>query len=77
MSHDNDARKANAEARFRKAEVKAAEGAEAKAAHDAEIVSRDANTERLKALRLARDETDRAAAAAAKSAKPVPASRRK
>lgn len=60
MSDERDAQKARAEAKFKKAEEKATAGAEAKAEHDAAIVARDANTERLKGLRLARDETDRA-----------------
>jgi hypothetical protein len=66
---DKDVRRANAEARFKKAEARAVQATEAKAEHDAAIVARDANTERLKALRLARDESDRTAALARPASK--------
>ena len=59
MNQKNDAMRANAEARFKKAEVKAVEGAQAKAEHDASIVTRDANTARLKGLRLDKEQADR------------------
>ena len=44
---------------------RAVEALKNKADHDASIVDRDANTARLKALRLDRDRDDAAAAAAA------------
>ncbi|TDR85152.1 transcriptional regulator [Enterovirga rhinocerotis] len=69
MTGDKDAKIARAEARFQKVEAQATRAAEAKAAHDAEILARDANTERLKRLRLARDE---AARLASESEKPKP-----
>ena len=53
--HDPEAR-ARAEARFRKVEAQATEGAKAKAEHDVRIAARDANTARLKALRLEKEQ---------------------
>jgi hypothetical protein len=54
-----------AEERFRKAEEKSIVETKARAEHEAGIVSRDANTARLKGLRLAKEQTDRDAASAA------------
>jgi hypothetical protein len=54
--------RARAEERFKKAEVKAVESTEARAEHDASIAARDANTKRLKGLRLAKEQDDRDAA---------------
>lgn len=62
MSNDKDAKRAKAEARFKTPEAKPNHSAKARSEHDAANVARDANTERLKGLRLARDESDRASA---------------
>lgn len=63
MTTESEAAKARAEARFKKVEIQATEGAIAKAEHDARVRAVDANTDRLRGLRLARDEADRATAA--------------
>jgi hypothetical protein len=51
VTDHKDAHRARAEAQFRKADVAPADPA--KVARDAEAAARDANTERLKRLRLA------------------------
>lgn len=69
MSTQREDAKARAEARFKKAEVQATEGAKAKSEHDARVAAVDANTARLKALRLAKEEADRATPPAAPARK--------
>ena len=57
-SRNSDEARARAEEKARKAEARAAAGAEARAAYDARAKAVAQNTERLKALRLARDAAD-------------------
>jgi len=59
-----------AQAAFHKKELQQREGATATAEYNAASIAMRAKTERLKALRLAKEEQDRAAAAAAPP--PVP-----
>lgn len=65
MANDLDGAKERAEARFKKAQQRATEGEKAKAEHDAKVLAVDANTARLKALRLDKERVDRETAAAA------------
>lgn len=65
MANDLDGAKERAEARFKKAQQRATEGEKAKAEHDARVLAVDANTARLKALRLDKERVDRETAAAA------------
>lgn len=58
MTTDQEERRARAEAKFKRVEAQASAGAEAKAEHDAGIAARDANTDRLKGLRLAREKAE-------------------
>ena len=62
MTTDRDARRLRAELRLKRAEAQSIAGAEAKAEYDTAIKARDANTERLKQLRMARDEKERTCA---------------
>ena len=52
-----------AEAAFKRRERQASEGAKAKAEHDARAIAVDANTARLRALRLEKEQADRLEAA--------------
>ena len=65
MTDDKDAYKARAEAQFKKPDTGTA--TPGKAAYDAERATREANTERLKRLRLAREESARDAVAVNKA----------
>lgn len=62
MSRDLSGVKERAEARFKKAEIRAVEGSAAKADYDAAVAARDANAIRLKALREERDRMELEAA---------------
>ena len=57
-----------AQAAFHKKEAQAREGATATAEYEAAAIAERAKTERLRALRLAKEEADRAAAAKAPAA---------
>ena len=59
---DQEGLRLRREARQKAAELQAQAGAEGKAVYDAEIAARNANMERLKAERLARDASAAAAA---------------
>lgn len=65
MADHKDAHRARAEAQFRKPDASSA--GPGKAAYDAEAVAREANTERLKRLRLAREESAKDAVAVNKA----------
>jgi hypothetical protein len=65
-SHSTDAR-AKAEAKFRKQEHQASEGAKARAEYDAAQRALADKTARLKALRLAKEEADRQSSVAKKT----------
>jgi hypothetical protein len=66
-----------AESSFKKKERRLSEGRKAMAEHDAAARSVDANTARLRALRLARDAAEAENAAPAKEAKVSPAKKKK
>lgn len=67
VTDHKDAHRARAEAQFKKPEAPATEATEAKAQRDAETAAREANTERLKRLRLAKEESTREAIATNKA----------
>ena len=71
--HNRDA----AESSFKKKERRLSEGRKAMAEHDAAARSVDANTARLRALRLARDAAESAAPAKAAKAPPVKKKKKK
>ena len=64
---NSEATRLRAEASFKKKELQVRQGAEAVAAYEAAGRAVEKNTARLKALRLAKEERDRQAAAAKKS----------
>jgi hypothetical protein len=70
MTDSEEARR-RAEASFKKKELQVREGAEAVAEYEADARAVQKNTARLRALRLARDEGDRQAAAAKKQRPPA------
>ncbi len=65
MTNPNDVHRARAEARFKQPDR--APSDPGKAAYDAEAAAREANTERLKRLRLAKEESEREAIAVNKA----------
>ena len=67
MTNSEEARR-RAEASFKRKELQALEGVKAMADYEANARAVEKNTARLKALRLARDEGERQAAAAKKPA---------
>jgi hypothetical protein len=67
MTNSEEARR-RADASFKKKELQAREGAKAMADYEANARAVEKNTARLRALRLARDEQARQAAATKKSA---------
>ena len=67
MINSEEARR-RADASFKRKEIRVREGAQAVADYEADARAVEKNTARLRALRLARDEGDRQAAAAKKSA---------
>jgi hypothetical protein len=76
MKHPDQTRDA-AESSFKKKERRLSEGRKAMAEHDAAARSVDANTARLRALRLARDAAESAAPAKAAKASPVKKKKKK
>jgi DNA-binding FadR family transcriptional regulator len=68
---NSEATRLRAEASFKKKELQVRQGAEAVAAYEAAGRAVEKNTARLKALRLAKEERDRQAAAAKKSGPPA------
>ena len=63
MRGERESQKARADAHFKMPEARVADTSPAKAERNAEVAARDANTDRLKGLREARDEADRVIAA--------------
>jgi hypothetical protein len=70
MTNSEEARR-RADASFKRKELQVREGAKALADYEADARAVEKNTARLRALRLAREEAARQAAAAKKSAPPA------
>ncbi len=68
MGDSSDEARARAEAKFEKQQKAAEEGAKATAEHEAQARAVDANTARLKSLRLTREAADKEAGAKTKPA---------
>jgi hypothetical protein len=68
MGYSSDEARAKAEAKFQKQQKAAEEGAKATAEQEAQARAVDANTARLKSLRLAKEVADKEADAKAKPA---------
>ena len=68
MGYSSEEARARAEAKFHKQQQAAEAGAEANAEHDAQARAVDANTARLKSLRLAKEAADTEAEAKTKPA---------
>ena len=67
MGDSSDEARARAEAKFQKQQKAAEEGARATAEHEAQAQAVDANTARLKSLRLAKETADKDVAAQTKA----------
>ncbi len=68
MGDSSDETRAKAEAKFQKQQKAAEEGAKATAEHEAQALAVEANTARLKSLRLAKEAADKEAEAKTKPA---------
>jgi len=68
MGYSSDETRARAEAKFQKQQKAAEEGAKATAEHEAQAAAVDANTARLKSLRLTKEAADKEAEAKTKPA---------